>query len=533
MASIAFVLTVFCQYTASAQPSLNFKRVINNWPTVELYFTVACSGTPSYVFSPEQNFKVFENGLEIPDFTLWCPDPSTRCAVSVALVLDASGSMTGAGNTGTIAAGNAFIDLMDGTIDQASVVWFESTVTIRQTVTSNKAELRTAVNELPANGATACWDGIYTGVQELIASGSNPCRSVIALTDGGDNSSNHTPQDIIALANRNRIRIFTVGLGGVEPTNLELIALLTGGKFYQTNDASNLTMIFQEIGTIIFGGFLECLITYQAQCMDGGLRTVDLSLLNFCGGNDTKTKTYRAPKDTSTFTSIEIAIDKRSGNGGSETRLPITLATPINPLANFERASFSIRFDPNLLHFKRVETPPGTLLEGVQIDASTPVNGIVDLHIMNRKPVLGSGILAELVFDLENPADSVNSSVSFVSWNFESGCFKPVLKDGEIYIMTGIEGPGGALPSVFWLGQNTPNPFNPSTTIEYSVPHRTAVKLSVVDLQGKHVATLVNEEQNAGSYRVTFNAASLSSGMYFYKLETPDYSDIKRMVLTK
>ena len=67
-----------------AQPNLNFKRVTVNWPTMELYFQVGCDGLPSYNLS-KTDFKIFENGIEVKDFTLWCPDPtfSTRAAVWV------------------------------------------------------------------------------------------------------------------------------------------------------------------------------------------------------------------------------------------------------------------------------------------------------------------------------------------------------------------------------------------------------------------------------------------------------------------
>ena len=108
---------------AQAQPNLNFKRVTVNWPTIELYFSVGCNGNPAYNMA-KQDFKIFENGVEVKDFTLWCPDPLVRCAISVSLVFDASGSMSGSGNAGAKLAGHAFVDLMDGVLDEAAVVWF-------------------------------------------------------------------------------------------------------------------------------------------------------------------------------------------------------------------------------------------------------------------------------------------------------------------------------------------------------------------------------------------------------------------------
>ncbi len=85
----------------------------------------------------------------------------------------------------------------------------------------------------------------------------------------------------------------------------------------------------------------------------------------------------------------------------------------------------------------------------------------------------------------------------------------------------------------FSLSQNYPNPFNPSTRINYELPITDYVSLKVYDALGNEVQTLVNEKQNAGSYSVNFNAATLPSGIYFYKLVTEKFSETKKMILVK
>ena len=83
------------------------------------------------------------------------------------------------------------------------------------------------------------------------------------------------------------------------------------------------------------------------------------------------------------------------------------------------------------------------------------------------------------------------------------------------------------------LSDNYPNPFNPSTKISYEIPELANVSLRVYDMSGREVAELVNQMQQPGSYDVIFNASSLSSGVYFYKLEAGGFVQTKKMILIK
>lgn len=83
------------------------------------------------------------------------------------------------------------------------------------------------------------------------------------------------------------------------------------------------------------------------------------------------------------------------------------------------------------------------------------------------------------------------------------------------------------------LAQNYPNPFNPSTVITYSIPTSSYVKVEVYTVLGKLITTLVNENQEAGSYKVNFDARGLSSGIYYYKIKADNFIETKRMLLLK
>ena len=83
------------------------------------------------------------------------------------------------------------------------------------------------------------------------------------------------------------------------------------------------------------------------------------------------------------------------------------------------------------------------------------------------------------------------------------------------------------------LMQNYPNPFNPSTIIEFAIPEKTNVSLFVFNSIGEKVAELVNQEMDAGYHTVNFNASNLSSGIYFYRISTNDFSKTRKMIMLK
>ena len=91
----------------------------------------------------------------------------------------------------------------------------------------------------------------------------------------------------------------------------------------------------------------------------------------------------------------------------------------------------------------------------------------------------------------------------------------------------------GALPPEFQLFQNYPNPFNPTTTIQYSLPHAVQVTLTVYNLLGSEVATLIDSEQRGGTHRIVWNARDVPSGTYFYRLRAGSFVEAKRLVIVK
>ena len=157
--------------------------------------------------------------------------------------------------------------------------------------------------------------------------------------------------------------------------------------------------------------------------------------------------------------------------------------------------------------------------------------------------------------------DSVGSQTMYHSWNYGTHWWEDysgingikhmqgydfeiwaVGDSGKIYYeyvnYPYVKRIGNEVPEVFNLYQNYPNPFNPTTTIRFDIMRSSNVKLVVYNIQGKEIATLVNEKLNAGSYQVdwpapTGDASGYPSGVYFYKLISDGFVDVKKMVLIK
>jgi hypothetical protein len=116
-----------------------------------------------------------------------------------------------------------------------------------------------------------------------------------------------------------------------------------------------------------------------------------------------------------------------------------------------------------------------------------------------------------------------------------SGCFTSSSR-AQVWkysYLVGVELISSQIPEIFALEQNYPNPFNPSTNIKFDILGKEAVRLSVFNSLGQEVAVLVDQRLSAGSYEYKFDAGGLSSGIYFYKLQSENFSETKKMLLVK
>jgi len=170
--------------------------------------------------------------------------------------------------------------------------------------------------------------------------------------------------------------------------------------------------------------------------------------------------------------------------------------------------------------------PGGTVLQALRVrrdDRYTSPSPPFYVRTISYSFMTKSGAVVEVVASDTSSPNSGTIQTDGVTWSSTN--------------ISGVEDENG-IPAQYSLSQNYPNPFNPVTIIKYSIPavetqNFASVQLKVYDVLGNEVATLVNEEKPAGSYEVKFNASQLSSGIYFYKLQAGNYSEMKKMILMK
>jgi len=159
--------------------------------------------------------------------------------------------------------------------------------------------------------------------------------------------------------------------------------------------------------------------------------------------------------------------------------------------------------------------PGGASYEALRIRETSTISGMTSV---NYSFVAKNGSQVSASATDANPPNSGSINVDGTSYF-----------DGLITSVEQISG----LPNGYSLRQNYPNPFNPSTNIEYSIPSESLVELKVYDVLGNEVASLVNEQQQAGVYRADFTGSNLASGLYIARIVAGNYTNTIKMTLLK
>lgn len=183
--------------------------------------------------------------------------------------------------------------------------------------------------------------------------------------------------------------------------------------------------------------------------------------------------------------------------------------------------------------------PDGTLCNSVKIDESVKYADYLFTHdsVSNK---------FWIKYDSEDKISSVKrlGNNDYIPFGIdEAGNFYSVgnpniydayfFKYADFLTTTSVEDDDNLKPNAYSLQQNYPNPFNPTTMISFELPEVSQVELKIYNMLGQEVATLLNEEKQIGKHQIQFNASSLSSGIYLYKIKANDFVSVKKMMLVK
>ncbi len=173
---------------------------------------------------------------------------------------------------------------------------------------------------------------------------------------------------------------------------------------------------------------------------------------------------------------------------------------------------------------------PGVYLEGISFIGNTGycIGSLSSPVVRSRiyKTTDGNSWQTEVEFD-GREMFSISTTDNFCFVSGDSGLIY------RLEVPVGISPINSEVPTGFALSQNYPNPFNPSTKINFSIPKSGKVKLSVFNTVGKEEKVLYNQSFPAGNYTADFDASNLTSGVYFYTLQSENFTETKRMVLLK
>jgi len=283
----------------------------SKFPKIDCYVNVTDSSGNPITGLTDTNFVVYEDNVRELPITVSSLG-TIQSPISVALVIDRSGSMDGQPINDAKTAASSFVDNL-GPFDRAAVISFNDAVSVDIPFTSDKNALKSAINALSAGGRTAIYDAVLTALL-LLSSEVNQRKAVILLTDGADNSSSTTADSVIRYANFLGIPIHTIGLG-LTPGSSEEDALInlsgsTGGRYFYSPVSSQLVDLYNMISQQIQTQYLISYVTHNSM-FDNSIRKVRV-VVNYQAMSNFAERSYRAPGASMWSIKISAKVDSLS-----------------------------------------------------------------------------------------------------------------------------------------------------------------------------------------------------------------------------
>lgn len=223
------------------------KTDFGDYPRVNIYISFREGSQLEYLDLEQADFVVLENDQEVRNLSIK-PLEEVSEPIGIVLAIDTSGSMKGDPIGDAAGAASYFVNRMRS-IDKIAVISFADRVAVHSEFTSDHQELKDSISKIQAAGETALYDGIYTAC-ELFGSGYNlRHRYLIVLSDGADTVSSHTEEEVIDIAIREGVSIYSIALLSPEfsPESIKNISESTGGEMLATVDSGKLEELYGKI----------------------------------------------------------------------------------------------------------------------------------------------------------------------------------------------------------------------------------------------------------------------------------------------
>ena len=309
------------------------------------------------------SFCVKEDGNAITNFTVTSAGASGT-NLFLAINIDNSGSLGSTAFNDEKTAAKALVNLL-GASDQAAVYGFTSTVDLVQDFTSSKSTLLSSIDGYPyKGGSTAFYDSVYQSLSSTAAKSGR--KAVVAMTDGEDNSSSRSKDQLIAYAKSLGIPVYTIAFSSADQAVLSDIADQTGGRFYASASSANLSQILTDIGNYLNNQYV---VSYTTSKNDGASHTVEICVTyggctawsqgSFqCGPSGACPTLTIAQVDTSACPSVQSVVTVLDSQG--------------NPVPGLTATSFCLSEDgyPQPFTVANAGQSGSTLYVGVSIDNS-------------------------------------------------------------------------------------------------------------------------------------------------------------------
>jgi hypothetical protein len=240
------------------------------------------------------------------------------------------------------------------------------------------------------------------------------------------------------------------------------------------------------------------------------------------------------------YVNVTQSTDAHGGSSAAQGTVISVSGTPYAPLifSGVNATGFPINSRPEALHgWYKLASDSGDVLDVVMSTQKNGVgNGVGALLTGTQQSAYKEFVVNMYYTNAETP-DTAWISIILANSTTGRGHIGSTFWIDDLSFgsaaATDVKEFGNGIPAAFALNQNYPNPFNPSTMIQFEIPEAQFVSLKVYNLLGQEVATLINNQLEAGRYRAEFDGRNLPSGTYLYRLQAGTYTETKKMVLVK